>query len=968
MRTTIRIVRRSPLAENGRSRRFSTQPLQLSLFVLMLIAGVALSSILAGASTGSLVIPKRFHLSGMDHKGSAAGLFPNQRSTSVGNMAPFAASSPAVNGVLPPTISKLFLPATVAPDGTTLLSFTISNPNSAPNPDVTLTGIAFTDNFPAGLVIASPNEVSTDCGGVVTATPGSSSFVFSGGALDPAPPDGDARRSGLSLFTPDSSTGIQTPVPFAQGACFITVKVQAPGTPGTLNNTTDPITATESGPGSGSNTATLTIAAPPLPPTIAKEFGMASVPLNGTTTLTFTLGNPNSDVALLNVSASDPLPLGLVVADENGLNGNCEGDITAAAGSNTIGITALNLAPATTCSFSVNVIGKGAGTKNNISDHVSGSYDDGTGDLTALTGGTASASLEVLQATQTITFGALTSKTFGDADFTVSAAASSGLPVSFTAAGSCTVTNLSPATVQLTGPGSCTITAAQSGNADYLAAANVPQSFTVAKAGAEAAVTSSANPSFAADTVTFTAQVTGPANTGIPTGTVQFTIDSGNVGSPLTLDGNGAATFSTSSLTAGNHTVAVAYSGDDNFAADTGALAGGQTVNNRPLISLSQANYDVEEGTGFITVTVNRTGDTAVPILVDYATDDTGASAVCSVPGTRLASARCDFGLTLGTLKFAAAETQQTFIIPINQDSFTEGPELFTVNLSNLRGSNALFASPVSATVTITDSAPPAPNASDDTAAFVRQQYRDFLNREADGPGLAFWSNEIDSCGADAACRSARRVNVSAAFFLSIEFQTTGNLVRNCFVATLDRPLTNNMPAFEEFERDTQAMQRGVIVGQGNWQQTLIDNRDAFLRDFVMRPEFLALYPTTDSPEQYVDKLFLHAGITPSSVERINAVAEFGSTIAAADPGARGRALLDVTLNTTFRQREVNRSFVQMEYFGYLRRDPNDAPDGNFSGYNFWLNKLNAAGGDFVSSEMVKAFITSAEYRHRFGP
>ena len=75
-----------------------------------------------------------------------------------------------------------------------------------------------------------------------------------------------------------------------------------------------------------------------------------------------------------------------------------------------------------------------------------------------------------------------------------------------------------------------------------------------------------------------------------------------------------------------------------------------------------------------------------------------------------------------------------------------------------------------------------------------------------------------------------------------------------------------------------------------------------------------------------------------------------------------------MTQNQTFQQREVNRSFVQMEFFGYLRRNPNDAPDGNFEGFNFWLTKLNQFNGNFVDAEMVLAFISSDEYRHRFGP
>jgi hypothetical protein len=66
-------------------------------------------------------------------------------------------------------------------------------------------------------------------------------------------------------------------------------------------------------------------------------------------------------------------------------------------------------------------------------------------------------------------------------------------------------------------------------------------------------------------------------------------------------------------------------------------------------------------------------------------------------------------------------------------------------------------------------------------------------------------------------------------------------------------------------------------------------------------------------------------------------------------------------------QAELNKAFVLMQYFGYLRRNPNDAPDTNFAGYEFWLNKLNQFNGNFVAAEMVRAFISSAEYRQRFG-
>jgi len=75
-----------------------------------------------------------------------------------------------------------------------------------------------------------------------------------------------------------------------------------------------------------------------------------------------------------------------------------------------------------------------------------------------------------------------------------------------------------------------------------------------------------------------------------------------------------------------------------------------------------------------------------------------------------------------------------------------------------------------------------------------------------------------------------------------------------------------------------------------------------------------------------------------------------------------------VAENASLVQQEFNRAFVLMQYFGYLRRNPNDGPDSDFAGYNFWLAKLNSLGGNFVNAELVKAFLVSSEYRQRFGP
>src|SRR5205823_8019511 len=127
-------------------------------------------------------------------------------------------------------------------------------------------------------------------------------------------------------------------------------------------------------------------------------------------------------------------------------------------------------------------------------------------------------------------------------------------------------------------------------------------------------------------------------------------------------------------------------------------------------------------------------------------------------------------------------------------------------------------------------------------------------------------------------------------------------------------------------------------------------------------------YPTSLSPAQFIDALFANAGVVPSTSDRAAVISEFGSASTTTDVAARARVVRRVAENSTFIQQEFNRAFVLMQYFGYLRRDPNDAPDTNFDGYNFWLNKLNQFDGNFVSAEMVKAFITSAEYRRRFRP
>jgi uncharacterized protein (TIGR03118 family) len=535
------------------------------------------------------------------------------------------------------------------------------------------------------------------------------------------------------------------------------------------------------------------------------------------------------------------------------------------------------------------------------------------------------------------------------------------------------------------------------------------------------------------------------------------------------------------------------------------------------LIQFADDAPVINEGAGHIDITVTRLGDSSGTATVNFNTFDQ------SQPGH--ASQKSDYEIALGTLTFAPGETSKTFRVLIVDDLFDEGAgEVVDLQLSNPTGAGAGLGSPNTAELTITDNdaAAPTTNPIDDAGFFVRQHYLDFLNREPDAAGLAFWTNEITTCGANATCVENKRVNVSAAFFLSLEFQNTGYLAYRTHRAAFgaNAPGSPVPVHYGNFMRDTQALQRGFVFGQPGAAEALEANKVAYFNEFVTRPEFVSKYPALMTNEQYVDALLASAGLSPSQV-RLFVVqltnnqenppvtptlttgqprpASFGTarfqfndaqtalsftasitnidvtgsqtadtndnlTAAHIHAGANpppanngvvwgffgapfndnnpndqvffpaagvggtfsgkwdapegnnttlaaqlnnlreGRAYINFHTRqfpggeirgnfpaaTSFRDslvaglngatetratvlrkvaeaeelqsREFNRAFVAMQYFGYLRRDPDTA------GYNFWLNKLNAFGGNFQNAEMVKAFVNSLEYRQRFGP
>ncbi len=172
-----------------------------------------------------------------------------------------------------------------------------------------------------------------------------------------------------------------------------------------------------------------------------------------------------------------------------------------------------------------------------------------------------------------------------------------------------------------------------------------------------------------------------------------------------------------------------------------------------------------------------------------------------------------------------------------------------------------------------------------------------------------------------------------------------------------------------EFLTDTLRIGRDVVVLAPGWEQLLKNNKEAYALEFVQTTRFTAAnaFPTTMTPAQFVDKLNLNAGNVLSPTERATAINLFGGAANSSNVNARALAVSQVAEDTDLYNAEFNRAFVLTQYFGYLQRNPNDGPDPDHTGYDFWLTKLNQFGGDYHRAEMVKAFLNSIEYRARVG-
>jgi metallopeptidase family M12-like protein/pre-peptidase/uncharacterized protein DUF4214 len=241
-----------------------------------------------------------------------------------------------------------------------------------------------------------------------------------------------------------------------------------------------------------------------------------------------------------------------------------------------------------------------------------------------------------------------------------------------------------------------------------------------------------------------------------------------------------------------------------------------------------------------------------------------------------------------------------------------------------------------------------ATNPLEDPSFFVSQHYRDFLGREPDAGGLAYWTNEITQCGNDPLCIKTRRVGVSAAFFVELEFQRTGSFVYRLYKGGLAR-----RPSHQEFNSD-----RAQVVEGPNLEAT----KQALGLAFVQRNEFVQKYASATTAEQFVtqltDSIFVSSGVPFSQAQRSALINTYNT---GADINqSRAFASREAIDNAAFISAEYNKAFVLMQYFGYLQRDIDQG------GYDFWLGIVNNPSVANYHS-MVCAFITSQEYQQRFG-
>jgi hypothetical protein len=402
-------------------------------------------------------------------------------------------------------------------------------------------------------------------------------------------------------------------------------------------------------------------------------------------------------------------------------------------------------------------------------------------------------------------------------------------------------------------------------------------------------------------------------------------------------------------------------------AANTGAARTGEMlrtdnsfVNVRQAAAPASLRFEssavsVSEGARRAELKVLRTGDTTGAASVTIQTVDDAESVPCATLNGK-AYARCDYATTIETLTWAAGDEQsKTVNVPLIDDGRPEGDETLRIKLSGAQGS--IIGDLDTATLTITDNeTAEGANPVFTTPFFVRQQYLDFLSREPEAGEP--WSNVLANCSDVNLNPACDRILVSQSFFGSPEFRLKGFFVYNFYSVAFGR-----RPAYEEIIPDMRSV-------SGETEQEVYQKRAAFPRNFTARNEFKTLYDSL-TDDRFVNTLLDRYGLqqittadpanpeggTKLTLSRADLISRLSAS--GAQSLTRAQVLRAIVESVEVGAAEYNRAFVAMQYYGYLRRTPEE------DGYQAWLKVINQDSNNV--RVMVDGFMNSTEYRLRFG-
>jgi hypothetical protein len=535
--------------------------------------------------------------------------------------------------------------------------------------------------------------------------------------------------------------------------------------------------------------------------------------------------------------------------------------------------------------------------------------------------------------------------------------------------GNAAQTALAGVTVTLTGSQNATTTTDASGN----------YSFNVAAGGNYTVTPSLAHHTFLPASLSFTnlsgdrtgADFSGALNRYFIGGRVADTAGAALSGVSLELRGDQSATTTTDAggnysfpgLPAGGNYTVTGSKQDFTFTPPLRAfasLSGDQpradfTAEATPrLVQFRQANYEVSEGSARATLIVTRTGDTSEAASVEYVFQESAAGVPCTaVDGT--ANARCDYHSATNVVAFAPGEAAAEIVVQLIDDGHVEGGETLRLRLLNATGAT-LGAQSATALVIQDNDTAAGQNPIFTTPFFVRMQYLDFLSREPEAGEP--WSAILDGCPDVNNNPACDRMLVSQSFFGSPEFRLKGFYAFNFYRVAFGR-----RPTYEEIIPNMRSL-------TGATAEETYRKRAAFPVSFTESVEFKDLYGALSDVafvNALLDRHELQRITTPDpanpeggvkvTLTRADLVGRLGAT--GAGSLTRAQALRAVVESDEVAAAEYNRAFVAMQYYGYLRRSPEE------DGYQAWLKVITRDPNNIRL--MVDGFMNSTEYRLRFG-